>query len=334
MGEIEAALEQHPGVLQTVVMAREDITGDKRLVAYIIPHEDLAPTIPELRQFLQQQLPEYMVPSAFVVLDILPLTPNGKVDRRALPAPDASNLNLATEIVAPRNQVERQLAEIWQQILGIQTISIKDNFFDLGGHSLLAIKLFWQIEQTFGKNLPLATLFQSGTIEELSKIICPEGSVLASNWTSLVAIQPQGSKPPFFCIHGLGGEVLCFRELAMYLGSDQPFYGLQPQGLDGKQPFLTRVEDMAAHYIREIQNVQPQGPYFLGGYSFGGIIAFEMAHQLHSQGQKVALLAMLDSSIPGSDQRLPFVKRIGEHLNNLLQLGPAYLGNILIIFYS
>jgi amino acid adenylation domain-containing protein len=327
LAEIEAALDQHPSVLKTVVMAREDIPGDKRLVAYIVPHENLAPSIPELRQFLQQQLPEYMVPSAFVVLDILPLTPNGKVDRRALPAPDTSSLNLATEIVAPRNQVERQLTEIWQQILGIQTISIKDNFFDLGGHSLLAIKLFWQVEQIFGKNLPLATLFQSGTIEALSKIISPEGSVsaTASTWTSLVPIQPNGSKPPFFCIHGLGGEVLCFRELAMCLGADQPFYGLQPQGLDGKQPLHTRVEDMAADYIREIQTLQPQGPYFLGGYSFGGIVAFEMAHQLHRQGQKVALLAMLDSSIPGCDQRLPFVKRVFEHFNNLLQMGPAYL---------
>lgn len=327
LGEIEAALEQHPGVIQTVVMAREDIPGNKRLVAYIVPNENQAPAIPELHQFLQQQLPEYMVPSAFVVLDILPLTPNGKVDRRALPAPDASSLKFATEIVAPRNQVERQLTEIWQQVLGIRTISIKDNFFELGGHSLLAIKLFWQIEQTFGKNLPLATLFQSGTIEALSKIISPEGSVSAteSSWTSLIAIQPHGAKPPFFCIHGLGGEVLCFRELAMYLGANQPFYGLQPQGLDGKQPFHTRIEDMAAHYIREIQTIQPQGPYFLGGYSFGGIVAFEMAQQLHHQGQKVALLAMLDSSLPGSDQRLPFVKRIGEHFNHLLQLGPAYL---------
>jgi amino acid adenylation domain-containing protein len=324
--EIEVVLLQNPDLQQAVVIVQEDRTGDKRLVAYVVPKEK-GVTTSKLRSFLKEKLPDYMVPSAFIILDKMPLTPNGKIDRRALPAPDASNLNLATDIVAPRNAVERQLTEIWQQVLGIQTISIKDNFFDLGGHSLLAIKLFWQIEQTFGKQLPLATLFQSRTIEELSKIISPEASVSTteSPWKSLVPIQPKGSKPPFFCIHGIGGEVLCFRELARYLGTDQPFYALQPQGLDGKQPFHTRIEDMATHYIREIQTVQPQGPYFLGGFSAGGIVAFEMAHQLHHQGQEVALLAMLDSSVPGSQQRLPFVKRIGEHFHNLLQLGPAYL---------
>ncbi|BAY10335.1 non-ribosomal peptide synthetase [Calothrix sp. NIES-2098] len=326
LAEVEAAIAQHPAVKQAIVIDREDVAKNKQLVAYIVPQPQQVPTKSELRSFLQGKLPDYMLPAAFVFLDALPLNPNGKIDRQALPAPASENS--AVSIVLPRNQVEQQLLEIWQQVLGVQPIGVRDNFFELGGHSLLAIKLFWEIEQAFGKNLPLATLFQAGTIESLAKILQPQTALNASTpaaWSSLVPIQPQGNKPPFFCIHGLGGEVLCFRELAMHLGADRPFYGLQPQGLDDKQPFLTRIEDMAAHYIREIQTIQPQGPYFLGGYSIGGIIVFEMAHQLQHQGQEVALLAMLDSSIPGTEQRLPFVKRIVEHFNNLLQLGPAYL---------
>jgi amino acid adenylation domain-containing protein len=329
-GEIETALTQYPEVFQAVVIAREDISGDQRLVAYIVPQPEATPNISALRRFLDRKLPQYMIPSAFVLLDTLPLTANGKVERRALPAPELSRQELEASFVAPRNQVEHQLAQIWQEVLGVQPIGVRDNFFELGGHSLLAVRLFWQIEQTFGAKLPLAILFQSGTIEALAQILAPktvfaQQQPLQPAWSSLVAIQPNGSKPPFFCIHGLGGEVLCFRELALHLGSDQPFYGLQPQGLDGKQPLITRLEDMAAHYIKEIKAIQPQGPYFLGGYSFGGFVAFEMAHQLLQQGEQVATLVFIDSCRPESTQRLPFVKRIGEHFRNLVEMGPSYL---------
>ncbi len=337
LGEIETVLAQHPHVLQTVVIAREDVPGDQRLVAYIIPNQDWASTISDIRSFLLTKLPQYMLPSAFVLLDTMPLTPNGKVDRRALPAPDLSRQESEATFVAPRNQVERQLTEIWEQTLGVQPIGVNDNFFELGGHSILAVKLFWQIEKTFNKNLPLAILFQSGTVEALAKIICQDD--LAANkktlvntldksrttWSSLVEIQPNGSKPPFFCIHGLGGEVLCFRELARHLGPDQPFYGLQPQGLDGKHPFHTRVEDMATHYIQEIQTLQPNGPYFLGGYSFGGVVAFEMARQLREQGEQVGILVVLDSCRRGYSWRASLFKRVFLHLNNIVQQGPAYL---------
>ncbi|MEH1943735.1 MAG: amino acid adenylation domain-containing protein [Nostoc sp.] len=336
LGEIETVLAQHPDVLQTVVIAREDVAGDLRLVAYITPNPDWASTISDIRSFLLTKLPQYMLPSAFVLLDTMPLTPNGKVDRRALPAPDLSRQESEATFVAPRNEVERQLIQIWEQTLGVQPIGVKDNFFELGGHSILAVKLFWQIEKTFNKNLPLAILFQSGTVEALAKKICQED--LAANkavvntldkskttWSSLVEIQPNGSKPPFFCIHGLGGEVLCFRELALLLGSEQPFYGLQPQGLNGKHPFHARVEDMATHYIQEIQTIQPNGPYFLGGYSFGGVVAFEMARQLQEQGEQVGILVMLDSCRPGYSWRASFLKRIFLHLNNIVRQGPAYL---------
>ncbi|MDF5734350.1 MULTISPECIES: non-ribosomal peptide synthetase [unclassified Nostoc] len=336
LGEIETVLAQHPDVLQTVVIAREDVPGDQRLVAYMIPNQKSASAISDIRRFLSTKLPQYMLPSAFVLLDTMPLTPNGKVDRRALPAPDLSRQEPEATFVAPRNQVERQLIEIWEQILGVQPIGVRDNFFELGGHSILAVKLFWQIEKTFSKNLPLAILFHSGTVEALAKIICQEDiarnlalvntlNKSKSSWSSLVEIQPNGSKPPFFCIHGLGGEVLCFRELALHLGSEQPFYGLQPQGLDGKQPFHTRVEDMATHYIQEIQTLQPNGPYFLGGYSFGGVVAFEMARQLQEQGEQVGILVMLDSCRRGYSWRASFLKRLFLHLNNIVQQGPSYL---------
>ncbi|MHC5597292.1 MAG: non-ribosomal peptide synthetase [Nostoc sp.] len=337
LGEIEALLAQYPTIQQTVVTARVDNPQNQRLVAYIVPHPEQTPTTDELRHFLKQKLPEYMVPSAFVFLDTLPLTPNGKIDRRALPAPDSTRLDSENTYVAPRDQLEFQLTKIWEEILGVQPIGVRDNFFKLGGHSILAVKLFWQIEKTFNKNLPLAILFQSGTVEALAKIICQEKDMARnlvlvntldkskSSWSSLVEIQPNGSKPPFFCIHGLGGEVLCFRELALHLGLDQPFYGLQPQGLDGKHPCHTRLEDMAAYYIQEIQTLQPNGPYFLGGYSFGGVVAFEMARQLKEQGEQVGILVMLDSCRLGYSWRASFLKRVFLHLNNIVQQGLTYL---------
>ncbi|MEC4813297.1 MAG: amino acid adenylation domain-containing protein [Scytonema sp. PMC 1069.18] len=349
LGEIEAVLSQHPSVAQTVVIAREDIPGEKSLVAYVVPNEELAPITKDLRQFLREKLPEYMVPSAFMFLEALPLTPSGKVNRSALPAPDFTKPDSEADFVAPRNDLERQLVQIWEEVLHVQSISIKHNFFDLGGHSLLAVHIFAQIEKRFGKKLPLSTLLRSGSVESLAKLLhqqeqlaiqhqdlilnntleknllTTDTQVKSNSWSSLVAIQPHGSKPPMFFIHPVGGEVLCYRDLAMHMGAEQPVYGLQPQGLDGKQAPLTRIEDMAALYIKEIQTIQPNGPYYLGGYSLGGVIAFEMAQQLHQQGEQVGLLAMIDSCRPGFYKRIPLYKRSLLHLSNILQQGPNYL---------
>ncbi|ARV58502.1 non-ribosomal peptide synthetase [Nostocales cyanobacterium HT-58-2] len=344
LGEIEAVLNQHPAVLQTVVVAREAVRGEKRLVAYVVPNQEPAPIVSDLRHFLKEKLPEYMVPFAFVLLESLPLTPSGKVNRSALPAPELAKPEPEANFVPPRDELERQLAQIWEDVLHVHPVSIHDNFFDIGGHSLLAVHLFAQIEQKFGKKLPLASLFQSGTVETLAMmlrsgeekavghyVLIDAGEDTSTNpWSSLVKIQPKGSKPPLFCIHPLGGEILCYRPLARHLGSDQPVYGLQPLGLDGKQPPLTRVEDMATHYIREIQTIQPNGPYFICGYSFGGTVAFEMAQQLHSQGEKLGLLVMLDTCRPGSEKRSPWFMRVFEHINNFLQEGPFYLQKKLV----
>ncbi|MBA3921185.1 MAG: non-ribosomal peptide synthetase, partial [Nostocaceae cyanobacterium] len=339
LGEIEAVLSQHPSIVQTVVIAYEHIPGDKRLVAYVVPNQHTTATISELRRFLKEKLPEYMVPSVFVLLEALPLTPSGKVNRSALPAPEQALQELEATFVAPRDDLEEKLSQIWEEVLGIQPIGIMDNFFDLGGHSLLAVRLFAQIEHKFAKKLPLATLFRSGTVEAIAKIL-RQGeekalgnqvlSTLAekklkTSWSSLVEIQPKGSKPPLFCIHPLGGETLCYRDLARHLGSEQPVYGLQPIGLDGKELPHTRIADMASCYIQEIKSIQPNGPYFLLGWSFGGFVVYEMAQQLHSQGEKVSLLGMIDSVRPGYFQRAPLLMRVFLHLNNIFQRGPAYL---------
>jgi len=189
----------------------------------------------------------------------------------------------------------RQLRSIWQQLLGIESIGLDQNYFDLGGDSILAVQLFAQIEQVFGVKLPVATLFDAPTIEALAPMLCHDSPASASVWSPLVVIQPTGSRPPFFSMHGAGGNVLIYRELSLNLGSDQPFYGLQSQGLDGTCAPITTVEDMAALYVKEIRKVRPHGPYLLGGYCGGGTIAYEVAQQLTRAGEQVALLALFDT---------------------------------------
>ncbi|OKH46951.1 non-ribosomal peptide synthetase [Calothrix sp. HK-06] len=325
--EIETQLEQHPAVRSVVVVAREDQPGNRRLVAYIVSQEKQC-TVDELRRTLREKLPKYMIPSVFVMLDTLPLTANGKINHQALPIPDQIK-QIEETFVAPRNQLESQMRQIWEEVLGIQNIGIKDNFFDLGGHSLLAVSLFTQIEKKFGVSIPLATLFKSGTVESLAKIVSQQEQTEIS-WSSLVKIKTSGSKPPLFCIHPLGGEIFCYYDLAPHLGAEQPVYGLQPQGLDGKQTPYTRIEDMASHYIQEIQTVQPNGPYYLMGYSFGGAVAFEMAQQLLKLGQKVAFLCVLDSCRPGYSKRSPILKRVYLHIKYIVQGGLPYIKQKLV----
>ena len=307
LGEIEAVLGEHPCILNVVVIAREDILGDKRLVAYIVPQVQAILTQSELRQFLKQKLPEYMIPSALVILDQLPLTPNGKIDRRALTAPEQIRPEPEETFIAPRNELEQQLTKVWEAILGIKSISVKDNFFDLGGHSLLAVKLFAQIEKTFSINLPLAAIFHSPTVEQLANIICSQGRI--SPYYSLVPLQPKGSRPILFGIHHIH-----FQDLIRYLGEEQPVYALHYGISEPKDKALSlpKMEDLAAHYIEEMRSLQPQGPYFLMGLSIGGMVAYEMAQQLVAQGQEVALIALFDTFLKkGSNVKLlPFSQRL------------------------
>jgi len=293
LGEIEAVLSQHEDVQISCVIVREDTPGEKQLVAYIVPQKDVTLTTSELRQFLGNKLPGYMIPSAFVMLDSLPLTPNGKVDRRALKAP--AHTSNSDRFIEVRNQLELKLLQIWSNILKIDKIGVQDNFFDLGGHSLLAPYLMTQIKQQIGKDIPVKDLFQNPTIEQLAAIIQKE---LSDSFPScLVAIQPNGSNLPFFCVPGAGGRPFYFYHLGRCLGDDQPLYSFE-NNLYQELGAITHIEDMASIYIEAMQAVQPQGPYFLGGHSYGGNVAFEMAQQLHKQGQEVALLAIVDSSAP------------------------------------
>jgi amino acid adenylation domain-containing protein len=291
--EIESVLGSYPGVREVVVIARESAAGDKHLAAYVVPSREQAPTGSELRSYLKQKLPHYMVPSAFVLLEAMPKTPNGKVDRRAMPTPKPADFTEPNEYIAPTDDLEKSLVKIWCAVLAKEKIGIRDNFFDLGGHSLLAARLMHRIEQTIGQRLPLAALLQAPTVEQFAALLRQEG--WSASWSSLVAIQPEGSRPPFFCVHGVGGNVVGFRDLARHMGPDQPFYALQPQGLDGKRPCVTSVAEMAESYLREIRRVQPEGPYRIGGYSFGGLVAYEMAQQLRAQEQEVSLLALFDT---------------------------------------
>jgi thioesterase domain-containing protein/2-polyprenyl-3-methyl-5-hydroxy-6-metoxy-1,4-benzoquinol methylase/acyl carrier protein len=252
--------------------------------------------VPKVREFLQQKLPSYMIPQAFVLLDSLPLTPNGKVDRKALPSPDTATRNLANSFVLPRNPIEAQLTQIWSEVLGLERIGVKDNFFELGGHSLLAVRLINCIEQTLDKKLPLTSLFQNGTIASLAQLLAQETTQLTHS--PLIPIQSQGNKAPFFAVHPIGGNVLCYADLARYLGTDQPFYGLQALGLQETEKPVNSIEEMATVYIEAIQTIQASGPYHLGGWSMGGVIAFEIAQQLSAQGQTVALLSLIDSYSP------------------------------------
>jgi thioesterase domain-containing protein/acyl carrier protein len=243
-----------------------------------------------------------MVPSVFMLLDSLPVLPNGKVDRSALPKPDQTRPEMGKIFVAPRDELELQLAGLWEEVLGIRPIGITDNFFELGGHSLLAVRLFALIDKRLNKRLPLVALFRGATVEGLADIVRQTSSSAIPS--SLVPIQPYGNKRPLFLVHPAGGQVFPFFGLAQCLGLEQPCYGLQARGVEEGQEPHTRIEDMAACYIEAIRSVQSEGPYLLGGWSMGGEIAFEMAQQLHARGQRVALLALFDARIPSSAENI------------------------------
>ncbi len=307
LSEIEATVKEFPGVTDAVVVLSRR-AGTDILVAYISVTQGYSQQKEEnLNAYLADQLPFYMLPSLIIQMDALPLTLSGKIDRLALPVPDQSDLTKKEGYTRPSDNLEQQLVQIWEKLLNIQPIGINDNFFELGGHSLLAVQLFSQIENRLGKQLPLATLFQSPTISGLAAIIREKNQIKTSS--SIVPIKPEGHKPPFFMVHGIGGNVLNYQGISNYLDPDQPFYGLQSKGLDGKSTPLYTVEDMATHYINEICALYPEGPYMIGGHSFGGWIAVEMAKQLYQKGCAPSLVIVLDTG-PDSLDYLKWSERI------------------------
>jgi len=306
LGEIEAILGRHSGVRECVVKVCGTGAGQTRLVAYFVAAGKRVPKSDQLRSFLGNQLPDYMVPSAFVQMDALPLTPNGKVDKRALPEPDHARPTQERKYASPRDAIELELTKIWEEVLGVEPIGIEDQFFDLGGHSLLAVRVAARIEKSFGRKLQLGAIFTAPTIEKFAALIreeMRESSVTTG--TSLVELQTKGGKPPLFLVHGAGGGMFWgYVNLARRLGVDQPVYGLSSRGLDGRAELET-IEEMAAQYVNDLRVVQPRGPYYLGGYCFGGNVAYEMARQLESKGEKVALLALLNCAPPNSGYMRP-----------------------------
>lgn len=307
LGEIESVVTRHAGVGQCVALVREDVPGDARLVAYVEPGNGRPVDPTALRQHVRGFLPEYMVPQHFVVVPSLPLTPNGKIDRRALPAPEGGSSVAVTEASRgsagdsaaepPTTPTEIALAELWKKVLGVRTVTRASNFFDLGGHSLLAVRLFAEIEKTLGCKLPLATILRAETLLLLAAEVESVRGVPAA-WQCLVPVRPRGERPPFFCVHGAGGEVLFARDLVRHFAPDQPFYGLQARGVTHYAERDGRVEEMAERYLREITTRQPAGPYYLGGFCMGGLVAYEMAQRLRQVGREVRLVVMIDSYNP------------------------------------
>lgn len=296
LGEIETVLAAYPGVLEAVVLAREDTPGDRRLVAYLVWQGEPAEPA-ELRAHLRKRLPEYMVPAATVSLQSLPLTPNGKVNRKALPPPPiALSAPPPESLEEGGDSVELQIRYAWQEALGVPSIGLDDDFFELGGHSLQALVVVRRLEQSLGRDLPLSVMLRARTVRQLAGLLRQDQDAPVAS--CLIRLRVGGERPPFYCVHGAAANVLYLEGLARHLSPDIPLYGIQSRGLDGVQEPLTSAEGMAAHYIEEIRKVQPHGPYYLGGLSFGGAIAFEMAQQLHAQGELVGLVALMDTNLP------------------------------------
>ncbi|HEX8179146.1 MAG TPA: amino acid adenylation domain-containing protein, partial [Pyrinomonadaceae bacterium] len=296
LGEIEATLRRHAGVSEALVTARESAGGERRLAAYVVLTKDEPdqPSADDLLAYLKERLPDYMIPSALVILDALPLSAHGKIDLQKLPAPEAAQGAERADYVAPRNPTEQQLAHIWEELLGVKPVSVTANFFELGGHSLLAVRMMASVHKRMGRQLPLVTLFAGATIEQLAHALDSE-ALPAETGTPLVALQPHGTQTPLCCVHEIGGGVMEYVHLARHLGADRPFYALRATG-GGRAESVT---EMAARYVAALRAERPAGPYLIGGWSFGGLVAHAMAVQLRAQQQQVAALCLFDSVAPG-----------------------------------
>jgi thioesterase domain-containing protein len=288
-------LRGHPEVHAAAVVVREDTPGDKRLVAYVVPAPGREPAQEDLAAFARDRLPEALVPSAFVTLDAIPLTLNGKLDRHALPAPRATRPALRASYVMARNAVELALVQIWEEVLGVRPVGVKDGFFDLGGHSLRVVPLISRMEKRFGRPIPVAALLQAQSVEKVAVLLRQDGPVPAS---PLLPLQPGGSGLALFCVHPLGGSALCYLPLVRHLGPEQPVYGLDALHLLGTERLYGSLEEMAGAYLEAMRTAQPEGPYLVAGWSFGGLVAFEIARQLAGRGDEIALLALLDTRAP------------------------------------
>jgi amino acid adenylation domain-containing protein len=312
LAEVETALAEHPRVAGAVAMVREDVPGDRRLVAYVVLRGEAPPAL-ELRGFLQQRLPEYMLPSSIVVLAGLPVTPNGKLDRGALPAPERERPGDGA-VTPPRTELEAAVARIWSEVLGVDTVGVHDDFFELGGHSLLATQLLARIRAEFQVNLPLRRMFEASTVAGLASLLAEAREAPMDRTegprSCLVVVQEGGPRQRLFCVHPIGGSALPYLDLARELGPDQPVLAFEAPGLEGDREPIGTIEALAEEYVARMREAQAEGPYALLGWSLGGIVAFEMASALRRHGQEVALLALLDCRPPAADAVLPVEGRL------------------------
>ena len=306
-GEIEYALTQEENIQEALVVSWAGPNGDLRIAAYVVlsvhvnPDETLSQSA-HWRRSLRFSLPYYMIPNDFIILEKFPVSESGKINRKELPTPNISSIQ-AQESALPRNELEILIARIWTDNLGIASIGIHDNFFDLGGHSLTAVKVIVQIKKESGKYLPLVSLFNNPTIAELALLLDNEANNIS--FESLVPLKPTGTRSPLYMVHGLGSTVFKFYDLAQQLHPEQPVYGIQARGVESTHKPAESIEEMASQYISEILKNNPDGPYYLSGYSLGGIIAFEMTRQLENMGKTVAVLIMFDTFIVKNTQLKP-----------------------------
>lgn len=299
-GEIENAIMQHGGFKETLVSAFPDKKSYPQLTAFTVPEtqvnkEQFRVAISKLKESLKERLPAYMVPAHFIQLEQLPLLLNGKIDYKALSEIwQNNNETVGNKTLVPFTKTEKLLSDIWSEFLLSENIGLNDNFFELGGHSLIAVEVMMRIERETGKKLPLSTLFKYPTIKKLATLLQSDKKETA--YKSLVPIKSSGSKMPVYIIHGSGLNILNFKGIALHVDEEQPVYGLQAKGLDGSDEILSKMEEIAAYYISEVLEHNPQGPYAIAGYSFGGYVGIEMARQLRLMGKEVKMLAMFDTN--------------------------------------
>lgn len=315
LGEIESVLNSCDMVTNSVVLAKDDNEGKKMLVGYIVPKAKFDKDA--IVNYLKTKVPQYMVPAVWMQLDELPLTSNGKIDRKSLPDIDIK-ASAKKVYIEPSTETEKVMAALWKESMGLDQISVDDNFFSLGGHSLMAVRILSKFEKKTGKNLQLAVLFKYPDIRSLSDFI--DNSQTESIYKSLVPIKASGNKAPIYIIHGEGLNVLNFSHLVTYMDSEQPIYGLQAFGLIGDDEPLENLPDVAGYYLKEIMQHNPNGPYLLAGYSFGGYVAVEMRKQLVAMGKQVKMLMMFDTNAEKTEYKdwMLLPKKVKRHLPRLL----------------
>ncbi len=335
LGEIEGALGGHPDIAQAVVVVDRDESGNSNLTGYVRLKPGVDSNLDGIKEHLGKLLPHFMLPSALKIVERFPLTPNGKVDRNALAALSREQAHAldTTGFVAPRTRVEAQMATLWEELLGRKPIGVTQNFFDLGGNSLLAVRLFERLQKTLGQKLPLAVLFESPTIAQLARFLESEepDKLLQPIWNPLVCVRTCGSRPPLFCVHGGGGEVLFARDLVEHLDPEILFYGFQARGLDNPEERDRTIEAMAESYLKALRIVVPTGPIYLAGYCMGGLVAYEMARRLVLEGRQIGMLIMMDTLNPiyteGSralhSWRSVWLQKLQFQLGNLRRLDTA-----------